>query len=324
VQSLPNLHALLTQLLDLVTAAPLVDLGKVSMSLSSIANQNGGSSTVACGATGITVVGSVLPAGTCDQVHAAFAGAVSTLHNALAALPGAAAVPTPSLDGLTTTSSGAPAAAMDVTSQAAAAITPLHLTLPSVSLTAVTDSLVTSIDAAVAQLNTLLPTLSLPGATSALTGALGALGVDVSSLPTGSALAGLRTLGVDLATAGLSTSVLHNRELASVPPSVTPPGTTTPGTTTPGTTTPGTTTPGTTTPGTTTPGTTTPGTTTPGATTPTTTTPGTTTPRTTRTAHGLPFTGSETSVDAALAMLAMLAGVHLTMLGRRRRTPLAG
>jgi len=297
-QALPDLHAVLTELLDLVTQAPLVDLGNVTMAVSAAADQAGGAGTVTCALAGMSVLGQAVPDGTCGSVTSGFATLASTLRSALTALPGAGVVPVPALDGLTPSTTGAAAATDDPSSTASAALTPLHLGLPSLSLQAVTDTVVSSLDAGLSQLNALLPNLNLPSATSAVTGALGTLTTAVGSLPTGVGLAGLRTLGVDLSLVGVSANALHNRALAAAPPPATTPGTTTAGSTTPGSTTPGSTTPGTTTPD---------------------TTPSQ--PRQTpQHSRGLPFTGSDSLVDAAIAALVLLAGAHLTVLGRRRRT----
>ena len=305
IQALPDLRALLSQLLQLVTSAPLVDLGHVVTSLSASADGKGGAGSITCAVSGASVTTSSLPGGTCDQLRAAFATATSTLQAALAGLPAASTVPMPVLDGLVTSTSGGSLGATDTVAQASAVVTPLHLSLPSISLKAVTDSVVSGIDGTVSQLNTLLAGLGLPAATAALTGALGTLSVDVGSLPTGSALANLRTLGVDLTLGGVSTAVLHNRAL----PAGTPAGPSNPGSVDPGGVTPGTTS----------------ASPTPSPAPSPASSPPTAPPtRTTQTSAGLPFTGSDSMTDLAVAVILLLAGSHLLLLGRRRRQLCSG
>lgn len=309
VQSLPDLHALLTQLLQLVTSAPLANLGTIETQLAATADADGGTGTVTCTVSGVSVAGVTLPSGTCDQLRAAFAAATSTLRTALSGLP-VTTLPSPVLEGLATSTSGGALAATDTTAQASAAVTPLHVSLPAMSLEPVTDTVVSTIDGTVTSLNGLLAGLGLPAATSALTGALGTLSVDVGSLPTGAGLANLRTLGIDMTLGGLSTSVLHYRALPTNPAGQ--PGSTVPGGVTSGSSTPGSSTPGAPTPSS------------PAAHDPTSglaASPGNRTPQT---AHGLPFTGSDTVTDLALAAILMLAGGHLVLLGRRRRQRCSG
>jgi hypothetical protein len=240
----------------------------------------------------------------------------------LAKLP-AATVPMPSLDGLAVSRHDTTTSGNDPTSSADAGITALHLALPSLTLHAVSDPVQSTLASSLAQLNTLLPTLGLTDATTALSGTLNDLQGVAAALPTGSALDGLRTIGLDVSLAGIGTSVQHNRALAAGSGGPTAPGTTTPGTTTPGTTTPGTTTPGTTTPDTTVPDTTTPDTTVPDTTTPDTTTPdtpGTTTDSPDKTPTSMPFSGTNSAAEVGLALVVLLVGAHLSAAGRRRRT----
>jgi LPXTG-motif cell wall-anchored protein len=164
----------------------------------------------------------------------------------------------------------------------------------------------------VSQLDSVLAGLGLPAATSILTGALGTLSVEVGSLPTGAALANLRTLGVDLTMGGLSTSVLHYRDLPATSP------------TTPGSTLPGGASVGSSTPGSSMPGSSMPGSTSGSPASSTTASPAAPATAVPQTSHGLPFTGADTMTDLALAAVLMLAGGHLVLLGRRRRQRCSG
>lgn len=318
VSALPDLQSVRSELLGIVTAAPLVDTGAVTSTVDADADQAGGTGAVSCtianvSVLGSPVLGSALPGATCDAVRSGFNAAVSALHTALARLPGAGAVPTPTLDGLTATTTGAPAAAGDAVSAASAALAPLHVALPGLSLHAVTDALVASLTSTLSQLSTSLSGLGVPAASAALTSTLGPLSATVAALPTGAALSGLRTLGVDLSLAGLSATAAHNRSLVGTPgsgtgtPSTTPSSTATSSTPTP-TAAPASVTP--------TPTATSTAVSGPGAA----GEPGDRPPdHVTRPDRQLPFSGSDAAADIAVAMLALLAGAHLTVLGRRRR-----
>src|SRR3954470_17294686 len=312
--ALPNVQTLLTTLQSLMGNVPLADLGRVVLDVKSVANDSGGTGTVTCDVTGLAVGGQATASGPCDQVAASFTSAVSALHALLTKLP-TAAVPTPVLDGLQPSHNNSTTSGSDPTSTADAGITALHLGVPQVSLHAVTDAVQATLASTLSNLSTLLPNLGLADVTGTLTGTLNDLQGVVASLPDGSALAGLRTLGLDVSLAGITTGVTHNRALAATGGTLPGTGGTAPGTgsTAPGT---GSTAPGSTTPGTTTPGTTTPGTTTPG-------TPDTSTPDTTKnpveTPSGLPFSGSDSAAELGIAAVVMLLGAHLVVFGRRRR-----
>lgn len=217
VGSLPDLATLRSQLVDALTAAPLLDVGTLGATLSSTADDNAGSGSVTCTVTGASVLGQPIPTGPCSDLVSRYADIVNAVSGALAQLPLAQSV-TPVLDGLVQATTLTTPAPGDTDTTGGASLTPLHFTLPSATLTALTDPSVAALSAALAPVQTALAGLGLPAITSALTGTLGTLGTSVAAMPTGAGLAGLRTAGLDVSLIGLSTSALHHRSLPAAPP----------------------------------------------------------------------------------------------------------
>jgi hypothetical protein len=214
--ALPDLAALRSQLVDALTAAPLLDLGTLGATLSSTAADDAGTGSVTCTVTGASVLGQPIPVGPCSGLVSHFADIVNAVAGALAQLPLAQAV-TPVLDGLAQSTTLTTPAAGDADTTGAAGLTPLHLVLPSATLAALTDPAVSALAAALGPTQTALGALGLPAVTSALTGSLGPLGTSLAAMPTGGGLAGLHTAGVDVSLVGLSTSALHHRSLPAAP-----------------------------------------------------------------------------------------------------------
>ncbi len=213
---LPDLSAVRSQLVAALTAAPLLDVGTLGATVSSTATDGSGAGSVSCTVTGASVLGQAIPVGPCSSLVSSFAAITSAVSSALAQLPLAQPL-SPSLDGLAESTAGGPAAPDDVDSTASAGLTPLHLALPSGALSALTDSAVSALTAALTPAQQSLAGLGLPALTSALTGSLGTFATTLAAMPSGSGLAGLHTIGVDVSLVGLSTSALHHRSLAAPP-----------------------------------------------------------------------------------------------------------
>ena len=280
INGLPDLTNLTATLTGLLKDAPLISVGKLSLGATSTADSTGGHGSVDCTAGSLTVLGKTVPAPTCADLTKAFAQVTGTVNGVLAALP-TSGTPHITLDGL----------AQKVTQQpdgVTSAITPLHLAIPSISLADVTSDLVTTLTTTVQSVTSAAgatPLAVLPaGLMSAhalpvdVSTALSSLTQKLSVLPTGDALSGLRTLGLDLSFLGLSAaSVYHPAAKA-------------------------------------------PTTTTPQAQPPASSTPTSSSTAGTPEASTLPYTGSDTMVLVAMALVLVMAGVHLEMLGRRRPT----
>ena len=214
---LPDLTTLRTQLVAALTAAPLIDVGTLGATVSSTAADGSGSGSVTCTVTGASVLGQAVPVGPCSDLVSRFAQITSAVSNALAQLPLAQSL-TPVLGGLTASTAGTSPAPDDVDTTGGAAVTPLHLALPSGTLAALTDPAVAALAALLGPAQTALSGLGLPALTTSLTGSLGTFGTALAALPSGSGLAGLHTLGVDVSLLGLSTSVVHHRSLPAASP----------------------------------------------------------------------------------------------------------
>jgi len=299
ITGLPNLATLRTQLLSALTSAPLVNVGTLGATLSSTADDTSGAGTITCTISGATVLGHSIPNGSCTDLVGHFAAITTAVAGALDQLPVAVPV-VPTLDGLVQATVQTTPTATDTATNGGASVSPLHLSLPSSGLTAFADTSVTSLLSALNGAQQSFSTLGLPAVTSVLSGSLGTLAGTVGALPTGSALAGLHTLGVDVRTVGLSTSAVHNLALSATP---TPTSSGGYGGGSTGGGNPGGGHPGKV-------GTPTP---TPRPT-PTPAAP----PRVTTAQHDpLPFTGDNTAADLAVALIALLAGAHGVRLGRR-------
>jgi hypothetical protein len=241
-----------------------------------------------------------------------FADITTALSGALAQLPVVQSV-VPVLDGLTESTTLTSPLPADTDTTGSAGLTPLHLALPAAALAALTDPAVSGLVAALTPTQLALTGLGLPAVTAALTGSLGSLGSTLAGLPSGSGLAGLHTVGVDVSLVGLSTAALHHRSPPAPPPGGTG-GTAgiggTGGITTGG----GTGTGGTVSTPVDPPGKRPPNQ--PGD------PPAGGTPPHRTTAHSplpsLPFTGDNVAIDLAAALVLFLVGSHLLVVGRRR------
>ena len=293
IAALPDLTALRNQLLSALTSAPLVNVGSLGATLSSTADDNGGTGVIACTITGASVLGHSIPAGSCSDLVGHFAAITTAVAGALDQLP-LATPASPRIGGLAQQATSTTPTATDTTTNGSASVTPLRLSLPSTTLAALADTTVTALGSALTHAQQSFSALGLPALTSALSGSLGTLAGTVTALPTGTGLAGLRTLGIDASMVGLSTAAVHNLAPSALP---TPTPTPAPGGSGSGTVGGGT----------------------PGATPSPTTPPGDGPPRVQTTQHDpLPFTGGDAAVEFAAALILLLGGAHLMRLGRRR------
>lgn len=321
IGALPDLTAVRDELLTAVRTSPLLDVGTIGMTIAAEADDAAGTGTTTCTVAGATLLGQPLPLGGCADLVSAFGQIRTAVAAALGTLP-ALAVPLPTLDGLATTTSGAPAAAGDVATQAGAGVTPLHLAVPVLSLTAAVDATRAGLLSALGSASAAVAGAGVPALTTSLSGPLATVSSAVTALPSGAALAGLTTIGLDAALVGVSSTAVHGRSLPAPPAA--PGGSTPAGPTTPG---------GPTTPagagGTAGAG----GSTGPAGTGSDVPAAGTVRPPTEqprRPGHhpsaspvpvgepALPFTGGDSAIEAAAALVVALAGAHLVLTGRRR------
>jgi trimeric autotransporter adhesin len=216
LNGLPNVQSLLQQLAAALGNAPLLQVGNVSVVLNTAATAKSGASSVTCTLGSVTVLGTAVAAPTCSSLGQLVSGIESKLTSALAVLP-AAARPSVTLDGLQPTSSSAAAPTSAGATSASAGLSALHLAIAPISLQGLADSLTAQLKA---QLNQVLGALgvaapavrahalsahalpvTLPAGLSAL---LSTVTSQIDALPTGSALAGLSTLGLDAHLVGVS------------------------------------------------------------------------------------------------------------------------
>lgn len=216
LNSLPNVQSLLQQLAAALGNAPLLQVGNVSVVLNTGATAKSGTSSVTCTLGSVTVLGTAVAAPTCSSLGQLVSGIESKLTTALAVLP-AAARPSVTLDGLQTSHSASAAPSSSGATSASAGLSALHLGIAPISLKGLADSLTTQLQA---QLNQVLGALgvaapavkaravsahalpvTLPAGLSTL---LTTLTTQIDALPTGSALAGLSTLGLDAHLVGVT------------------------------------------------------------------------------------------------------------------------
>ncbi len=307
---LPNLATLRAALRDALTDTPLVQIGALRLSVSASAQPAYGFASATCQVGSLVLLGQQLPVTGCDEVGALVKQASDTVGAVFRGLPLAGAVPTFALDGLAVRTSGTSTPNADGSVDSTAEITPLKLVIGKASLGAAPDLLVATLADATGSLLADLPQVSALTAagrlltahaagttTPTLADLLSTLGGQLSALPSGTDLSGLSTTGVR-ATFGALTATAHYVPAAAPPQGGGAPaqagstGTPTmgghPATGTPQQ------------PGTPAQA---PGTTAAGPT------------------GSLPYTGSDSAALLAAALLLAVGGVHLVLVGTRRRTP---
>lgn len=219
LSGLPNLQSLRQQLSSALGNAPLLQVGNVSVQLSTAADAKSGTSSVTCTLGSVTVLGVSVAAPTCASLTQALAGIEGQLAGVLDLLP-TAAKPAVTIDGLTPTSTATSAPSATGATSASAGLSALHLGIAPISLSGLVDSLTSQLQSQVNQvlsgLGVAAPAvktgavrshaLTLP---AGLSGALTTLATQVGALPTGSALAGLSTIGLDAHLVGVSSQASY-------------------------------------------------------------------------------------------------------------------
>ena len=215
--ALPDLEELRGGLVGAIGEATLFDLGRLAIEVEVRADAAGADSDVSCTVSDVAVIGQApLPELDCAALGTALDHVEGVLGGLLGALPVdlPVAVELGGLQVSTSTDEDADAGS----SEAAASVSALRAAIGSVELTALVDDLTGRLDSLIDDTLGVLDgvgdldmdDLPLLGdarvagvSTASLTGDLGALGDVVDGLPVGDALAGLRTVGLDLAVAGI-------------------------------------------------------------------------------------------------------------------------
>lgn len=190
---LPDLSTLIDQLVGLLADAPLLSINELNVAVKSAADARAGRAEVQCGATGVSVLGQSLGAMTCNELATKFDELAGGILNVLKSLPVVGgAVPGVTVEGLKSSTSASDGPDADGRTSAMAGLSALHVGIPSVELEAVVDTLVAD---AIAQIEGVVA--SLPAGSDAVQQLLTTLKGQLSALPTGDALQGLETIGVD-------------------------------------------------------------------------------------------------------------------------------
>jgi len=210
-----DLVGLRLDLLDLLLGTPLLDLGAMTLHLSTEAGPISSLGEAACTVGETRVLGMVVPTPDCAAIGAALAQVSDAIATALAALPITVPLPAVTASGPSLVSSGAGGLDAAGSTTATATFSPLRVGVASVDLTGMVDGLVTEVEALVGEL--IGDTESLAAAqlmASAVTlspevdALLAELAASLEALPVGDTLDGLSTNGLDatLATVGLSST----------------------------------------------------------------------------------------------------------------------
>ena len=194
--------------LDLLalTEAPLLGLGVVELVLTADADAVSGVAETTCTVAGAELLGTVVPTPTCaviGDVLDGLADAVEELFRVLHGLPAGGLVPAVAATSFGLVPTGVTGPDGDGRTTATAAVTPLALDIPSLTLIDLADSVGDELAQAIADadldgLDSLLTVGGLDPVTvpAALGGAVTAFGLALDALPAGDALGGLETLAV--------------------------------------------------------------------------------------------------------------------------------
>ena len=238
-----NLSNLLKSLTAAIGNESLFDLGPITTTLSSAANASSGASSVTCATSSLTVLGVSVPVPTCAAVSKALSSVGTTLDGVLKLLP--VSTPHVTVSGLTTTSQSTPSPTNGKTS-ASSGLSALTVDLPQMKLSGVVDQLTQSLQQQLQQLLSSLGSatgpLSLSGITlpAPLASLVSSLVTEVNALPTGQALQGLSTLGLNATMASVNSAASFATASslttgtptpAASPPAASPPAAVPPGST---------------------------------------------------------------------------------------------
>lgn len=214
-----DLEPVRLDLVELLTAAPLLDLGTLVLDLSTQADVTGSLGRATCRAADLEVLGVAVPTPDCAAIGAALGQLSGAIADVLGSLPVLGARPTVLAAGPAVTSSGAGSPDADGRSASAVDVVPLRLAIPAVSLSGVVDDLVAELDLLVSEL------LGSAAVGDAQRQVLGQLDATVAALPTGAALGGLQTTGLDVALAEIGlTSSFTAQQVGGVEPVPAAPG----------------------------------------------------------------------------------------------------
>lgn len=209
-----NLSNLLSTLTASVGNGSLLDLGPVTTVLSSGANASSGTASATCAASSLSVLGASVPVPNCAAVSQALSSLGTKLDAVLKLLP--VTVPQIQVSGLQTSTQASPKPGSDGSTSASAALSALHVSLPQMKLSGLVDQLTQNLQQQVQQLvSTLASTsssspLSLPGITvpAGVSSLVSAVLTQLNTLPTGQALQGLSTVGLDLNGAAIGSTAM--------------------------------------------------------------------------------------------------------------------
>lgn len=216
LDGLPDLTAVLEDLLGVLADTPLVDTGRISLSLSVRADGERGAVDVTCRVAGATVLGQELDTPSCQRLASMMRELAGTVGSLLATLP-TGKVPTVSLAGPSMSTEASPRPDADGRTHAALRATGLKVAIPSVALTGVADRLTARLADLVAEAETALAQTTGQSATASaftrqqldpdgLASALAGLDSQITLLPTGQGLDGLRTTGMSARLATLTST----------------------------------------------------------------------------------------------------------------------
>lgn len=245
LEALPDLEALREEVRGALAGVPVLEIGELRIGVRAVANSEGGSAVVDCGAADVRLLGRRLAQPTCPRLEQALAPLAADLDALLDTLPlrrVSADLPVV-VEGLRITEEGGQPGAEGVT-RAFAGLEALRIAVPPVTLRGAADLVVEELRGIVAGLTGDVPVagastratqaagatrtvaataasaggraeppsvfaaglpVPLPGD---LVGPLEALDDRLAALPGGEALDGLGTTGVDLRIAGVSTEAV--------------------------------------------------------------------------------------------------------------------
>ncbi len=200
---LPDLSVLIDELISLLDGAPLMKIGEIVTFVEAIADSRNGQGSVGCSAGGIEVLGRPVAGGSCEQVAGTLRQVAATVQGVLADLPIGNAVPTVTVGGLDSTTNGSGGPDADGMTSGMARLTALQVQIPSVALSDMVDQAVAE---AIATLTETIESLPLEGigVSEVLGDAIDQVVAQLESLPTGEALSGLRTMGMDAVLGGIT------------------------------------------------------------------------------------------------------------------------
>ncbi len=200
--NMPDLDSLLDSIVGLLGDAPIFSINEITASVQSAANANNGTASVVCEASGISVLGNAVGGGGCNALTGAFDELRNAVDDVLGSLPIGNVVPKITFEGLSTSSSGSDAPDASGVTQAVAKLTALHVKVPTVSLKDVVDDVIATAIATVEDAISQLPT-TVPVPVDIQT-VIDEVMAQLTALPIGDTLGGLKTMGIDASLASMS------------------------------------------------------------------------------------------------------------------------